>query len=299
MIQIDNTISIQKTIDLLNTEEETVIYLKNGVYKEKLYVNKPNIKFLGESRNGVIIEWNDASDTLKRDGSQETYGTTGSATITISEKAIRFQAENITFLNSFDYEKSNFKNKQAVALKNEADMSIFKNCNFIGRQDTLYADIGRQYYYECYIEGHIDFIFGGAQAYFENCEIFSKDKKEEEINGYITAASTKETESYGFIFDKCIFFSDARENTVYLGRPWHPGKRSGHNPSVVIINSNLGKHIKEEGWTSMSGFSPMDARFYEYSNKGIGVKESIKRRTLSTDEAKKINKELLFKDWKI
>ena len=159
MFQLDNTMSIQKIINSIDSKERTVIYLKNGIYKEKLYINKPNIKLLGESKNDVIIEWDDASDTIKRDGSQETYGTAGSASVTIFPEAVGFQAENITFLNSFDYNRSNFKNKQAVALKNDADMSEFRNCNFLGNQDTLYANTGRQYYFECYIEGHVDFIF--------------------------------------------------------------------------------------------------------------------------------------------
>ena len=178
-------------------------------------------------------------------------------------------------------------------------MSEFRNCNFLGNQDTLYANTGRQYYFECYIEGHVDFIFGAAQAYFEKCEIFSKDKKDEKVNGYVTAAATKETEELGFIFNACNFVSDAKANTVYLGRPWHPGKRPGHNPSVIIMNSDLGKHINNEGWTVMSGFLPEDARFYEYSNTGIGAKENIKRRVLSKEEAQKITKEKLFKDWKV
>lgn len=299
MFQLDDTMSIQKIINSIDSKERTVIYLKNGIYKEKLYINKPNIKLLGESKNGVIIEWDDASDTIKRDGSQETYGTAGSASVTIFPEAVGFQAENITFLNSFDYNRSNFKNKQAVALKNDADMSEFRNCNFLGNQDTLYANTGRQYYFECYIEGHVDFIFGAAQAYFEKCEIFSKDKKDEKVNGYVTAASTKETEELGFIFNACNFVSDAKANTVYLGRPWHPGKRPGHNPSVIIMNSDLGKHVNNEGWTVMSGFLPEDARFYEYSNTGIGAKENIKRRVLSKEEAQKITKEKLFKDWKV
>lgn len=65
------------------------------------------------------------------------------------------------------------------------------------------------------------------------------------------------------------------------------------------MNSDLGKHINNEGWTVMSGFLPEDARFYEYSNTGIGAKENIKRRVLSKEEAQKITKEKLFKDWKV
>ena len=101
MIVIDNTVSIQETIDNCS-EKEIEIYLKKGIYNEKLYINKANVKLYGEDKEEVIIQWDDASDTVKRDGSDGTYGTTGSATVTILSEAIGFKAKNITFKNSFD-----------------------------------------------------------------------------------------------------------------------------------------------------------------------------------------------------
>ena len=41
MFQLDDTMSIQKIINSIDSKERTVIYLKNGIYKEKLYINKP------------------------------------------------------------------------------------------------------------------------------------------------------------------------------------------------------------------------------------------------------------------
>ena len=53
---------------------------------------------------------------------------------------------------------------QAVAAAVRADRAIFKHCRFLGHQDTLFADYGRQYYVDSYIEGGVDFIFGNATA---------------------------------------------------------------------------------------------------------------------------------------
>ena len=61
-----------------------------------------------------------------------------------------------------------------------SDRTEFRNCRFLGWQDTLYAAAGRQYYQDCYIAGHVDFIFGNAAAVFDHCEIHSK------ADGYLT-----------------------------------------------------------------------------------------------------------------
>lgn len=296
IIQIDDTQSLQNVINNIDQQQAT-IYLKNGTYREKVVVNKPNITLIGEERGKVILVWDDASGTIRRDDPEKTYGTSGSASVTLTTNAKGFKAERIVFKNSFDYPNSDLKNKQAVALKNDADMSSFEDCDFLGYQDTLYANKGRQYYKNSYIEGNVDFIFGGAQAYFENCDIFSIAR--ENGGGYVMAPSTLEVEDAGYVFDNCNFTSNAKDNTIFLGRPWHPGKKDGYNPSAIIKNSKLNSHIKEVAWDQMSGFSPDDARFYEYNNQGEGVKKNSNRRILNQNDLEKYTKKSLFKDWDI
>ncbi|MDQ0063000.1 pectin methylesterase-like acyl-CoA thioesterase [Paenibacillus harenae] len=62
---------------------------------------------------------------------------------------------------------------QAVALYANADRLIARDVSLLGHQDTLYANNGRHYYVDSYIEGTVDFIFGNATAVFENSEIHS------------------------------------------------------------------------------------------------------------------------------
>ncbi|WP_293723018.1 pectinesterase family protein [uncultured Cetobacterium sp.] len=296
LIQIDDSYSLQNVINNIQQEQAT-IYLKNGIYREKIVIDKPNITLIGEERGKVILVWDDASGTIMRENSEKTYGTTGSASVTITENGKGFTAKKIVFKNEFDYPNSDLKNKQAVALKNDADQSYFEECDFLGFQDTLYANRGRQYYRDSYIEGNVDFIFGGAHAYFENCEIYSIPR--ETGVGYVMAPSTLETEEIGYIFDNCNFVSDGEKNTIFIGRPWHPGKREGYNPSAVVMNSNLGGHIRDLGWDSMSGFSPDDARFFEYNNRGEGNILNSKRRLLEEKNLESYSKKSIFKDWDI
>lgn len=162
----------------------------------------------------------------------EPMGTSGSASCYIYGDD--FYAENITFSNTAG------PVGQAVAALIDSDRAIFYRCTFKGFQDTLYPygkerDI-RQYYKECHIEGSVDFIFGWATAYFDNCTIHSKAK------GYIAAPATRQETSYGFVFNHCKLTADEAVEKVYLGRPWREYGRA------VYINCDMAAHIHPDGW---------------------------------------------------
>lgn len=253
-------ISVQEAIMAVPDfrKEQTVIFIHNGTYKEKIILpdSKTNVLLLGESAAGTILTFDDFAQKPNRFG--EEMGTTGSSSFFVFGSD--FSARNITFANTAG------PVGQAVAIRVTGDRAQFQNCRFMGFQDTLYAhgENSRQYYKDCYIEGTTDFIFGWATAVFENCEIYSK------IGGhYITAASTNEGQPFGFVFIHCILTGDAPENTVYLGRPWRDGAQT------VFINSEMGKHIKKEGWHNWNKPHAESTSFYaEWGSTGSGANNS-------------------------
>ena len=262
-----NFTTVQAAINSVpsNSQTRTNIYIKNGVYKEKINISssKINVSLIGQSKAGTILTYNDAASTKTSSGG--TLGTTGSASVTIAGAG--FQAENITFENSYD-EVAN-GSSQAVAVLAKADKMIFKGCSFKGNQDTLYAngDACRQYYYNCYIEGDVDFIFGSANAVFDSCEIFSLNRS----GGCVTAPSTKATQK-GYLIYKCKLTSSAGPKTIYLGRPWIPSSGTVQTtPKVLYRECELGSHIADAGWTVMSGYDPANFEMWEYQNIGAGA----------------------------
>ncbi|ADQ05621.1 Pectinesterase [Caldicellulosiruptor owensensis OL] len=308
---IVNGVKIFKTVQAAvnsvpsNNTKRVIIFIKSGRYYEKITINSPNISLIGEDPFTTILTYDVAAGTPKPDGSG-TYGTSGSASVTINSGAINFTAENITFENAFD-ENQPISSKQAVAVRSLADKMVFKNCRFIGNQDTLYADAGRQYFKNCYIEGDVDFIFGAAQAVFENSTIFSVDRPGITPKGYITAASTRKSDNFGFLFVNCKFLSNVTvANSVYLGRPWHPSADLNRWVNVVIRESYLGDHINDYGWTSMSStdssgntiwFYPQNERFYEYKNYGPGAKINEYRPQLDDVMAQVYTKQNVLDGW--
>ncbi|WP_167615913.1 pectinesterase family protein [Maribellus sediminis] len=277
--------TVQEAIDAVPDfrKNRTTIFIKAGVYKEKLVLaaSKTNVTFIGEDLEKTILTYDDFASKKNRFG--EEMGTTGSTSFYIFGDG--FIAENITFENSAG------RVGQAVAVRVDGDMVAFKNCRFLGNQDTLYphGEKSRQYYLNCYIEGTVDFIFGWSTAVFNKCTIFCKD------HGYVTAPSTLEETEYGFVFLNCKISGDAPEHSFYLGRPWRPYGKS------VFILCELGGHIKPEGWHNWGDPNKeKTAYFAEYKNTGPGA--AARKRVewaheLSNVEAEKYTPETILGEW--
>lgn len=232
--------------------KRTTILVRKGEYKERVIIPecKINISLIGEE-GAIITDDNYAS---KKNIFGDEMSTSGSSTVYIY--APDFYAENITFANTAG------RVGQAVACFVDGDRAYFKNCRFLGNQDTLYTygKESRQYYENCYIEGTVDFIFGWSTALFKNCEIRSLG------NGYVTAPSTDQGKPYGYVFWKCRLTADAEADKVYLSRPWRPYAQA------VYIQCELGKHIVPEGWNNWGKASNEKTAFYaEYQSTGEGA----------------------------
>ncbi|HNP01132.1 MAG TPA: pectinesterase family protein, partial [Ferruginibacter sp.] len=251
------------------------LYIKNGVYNEKIELPATNtdVTFIGESVDKTIISFNDYSGRGK-------LTTFTSFTAKISGN--RFRAENISFVNTAG------PVGQALALYVDADKALFKNCKFLGNQDTIFAsgETARQLFIGCYIEGTTDFIFGAATAVFQQCTIRAK------ANSYITAASTTPGKKYGFVFLDCRIITDSSVNNVFLGRPWRAHART------VFIRCELPKAIASEGWNNWGNAENEKTTFYaEYKNSGEGSVMSKRVgwiKMLSDQEAKDYELEKIF-----
>lgn len=197
-----------------------VIYVKKGVYKEKLIIPSwlTNITICGEDRDNTIITWDDhANIKMPVGGLDSEAAVKGKPMGTFRTYTLKVQGSYIT-LKDITIENNAAKLGQAVALHTEGDHILVQNCRLLGNQDTVYTGVGgtRVAFYDCYIEGTTDFIFGPSIAWFQNCEIHSK------ANSYITAASTPAGQKYGYVFYKCRLTADKDVDKVYLGRPWRP-----------------------------------------------------------------------------
>lgn len=258
-----DVVSVQEAFDMaMSMDGHVEIYIKNGIYNEKVKLERNDVTIIGENSVNTVLTYKDHANMTLADGSR--MGTLKSASVTINGDNIVIK--NLTVENRAG---NGVDSGQAVALNVTGDRISVLDCRLLGCQDTLFVGPGpeckqdtelemsedenvvvaRMYFKNCYIEGDVDFIFGGACAYFENCEIFSRYNITEDdarcngqVKGYATAACTWRDNKYGFVFDKCDFTGDCPENTVYLGRPWRIFAKT------VLLKCNIGRHIKTVGW---------------------------------------------------
>ncbi|GAA4495444.1 hypothetical protein GCM10023172_07170 [Hymenobacter ginsengisoli] len=228
------------------------VYIKDGIYSEKVTVpaTKPFVQLVGQSVANTILTWHD--DNKTPDGKGGTLGTGGSGSIVVN--ATDFSALNMTFANSFG------NGSQAVAVSLYADRGAFKNCRFMGNQDTLLTyerngEVSRHYFRDCYIDGNVDFIFGNAIAIFDNCTIYAKARMGNATTSYITAANTPAMQTYGYLFRNARL-PDNGTTPYYLGRPWQNAARFSeaagtlaHN-KVVFLHARLGPQVLPTGWAT-------------------------------------------------
>jgi len=225
------------------------IAIRPGVYHERVKIpqDRPRVSLigLGDDPSAVVITYSMSAAAAG--------GTFFSAVVEVQSEG--FEAANLTIQNSFG------PGSQAVALMIYSDRAIVHDVRLLGWQDTLYAAAGRQYYEKCYIEGAVDFIFGDAQAVFENSEIHSVG------DGYIAAESRKTPDgSQGFMFNKCKLTEGKVEKGVFLGRPWRPYSR------VIYLDCWMDKHIRAQGWDNWSdAANEKTAWFGEYHSTGPGA----------------------------
>lgn len=255
--------SIQQALDhapQAGAPYRTIIEIVPGTYHERINVtrNRPRITLLGlgKSPEDVVIT---NSMNAKQAG-----GTFFTETAQINGD--QFEADNITFENSAG------PTGQAVAAAVRSDRSIFKHCRFLGDQDTLFADFGRQYYVDSFIAGGVDFIFGNAAA------VFDHDVISEIRNGEITAQSRMSPEqTTGCVINNSRITHDpispppgkAAGTGFGLGRPWRAYAR------VVAMNTELPADLNPAGW---SAWNPRDttttAYYAEFHNTGPGANTS-------------------------
>jgi pectinesterase len=268
-----------------NDPKRVIVHIKPGTYQGQILLpaSKTNVTFEGDAADRTILTYALNQNEPVPAGQSPRYR--GAA---VALLASDFRAENITFQNTSG------DHGQAMALRLDGDRAVIRHCRMLGWQDTLLCWTGRHYFKDCYIEGRVDFIYGGATAVFRDCEIHSKN------GGHITAASTPQDHPFGFVFYDCKLTGDAVPwastqpatqpakvaPKADLGRPWRPFA------SVTFINCEMGDHIKPEGWSNWRNRqNEKTARYAEYNSTGPGADPDQRApwsKQLSKDEAARI-----------
>ncbi|XP_050245281.1 probable pectinesterase/pectinesterase inhibitor 51 [Quercus robur] len=248
-----------------------VIRIKEGVYEEtvKVPLEKKNVVFLGDGMGKTVI-------TGSLNVGQPGITTSTSATVAVLGDG--FMASGLTIQNT-----AGPNAHQAVAFRSSSDLSVIENCEFLGNQDTLFAQSLRQFYKSCRIQGNVDFIFGGSASFFQDCHILlaprQVDPEKGESNTVTAHARLDPAQSTGFVFQNCLingteeyvklYQSNPKVHKNFLGRPWKEYSRT------VFIQCNLEALISPLGWLPWNGDFALKTLYYgESGNSGPGFTPS-------------------------
>ena len=249
-----------------------------GVYREKLVCEKQDITLIGAGMESTRIVWGDGGSLPHPDGRP---------THTFRSYTAFFSGEQLT-VEDLTIENDAGPGSavgQAVAAYVDSARAVFRRVKLLGNQDTLFCAplpekerekdgfLGprtfaprratAQYYQNCEIAGDIDFIFGGADALFEQCTLRTVDNHIP--HSYITAPSGP-ADGLGFVFWDCDFVSDCPAGSIYLGRPWRPTGKT------AVLDCRLGAHISPEGFIGWNDRTDTDlAQFVEAGSSGEGA----------------------------
>jgi pectinesterase len=228
-----------------------VILVKRGTYRERIYVQRErgNILVRGEDAAGTVITFDQHANLIGPDG--KPIGTYRTPTVQVDGDGMIW--EDLTLANSAG------PVGQALALRADGDRLVFRRCRFLGWQDTILVNRGRHYFEDCYIEGTVDFIFGGATVYFSRCHLHQlKD-------GYVTAASTPDGVEHGLVFADCRL-TGADGVKSFLGRPWRNYART------IFLRTEMSAVVRPAGWDNWGKPSAERTTFYaEYGSTGPGA----------------------------
>jgi pectinesterase len=245
-----------------------VVLVKPGTYKERIHVQRErgNMLVLGEDAEKTVITYDLNANLPGPDG--KIIGTFRTPTLWIDGDGMIW--DNLTIANSAG------PVGQALALRVDGDRVIFRRCRFLGWQDTILTTRGRQYFTDCYIEGHVDFIFGGATAFFDHCHIHAlKD-------GFLTAASTPQGEAHGYVFADCRVTGGDGVKT-HLGRPWRIYAQT------VFLRTEMSAVVRPEGWHNWNKpEAEKTTRYAEFGSTGPGAEPAARvkwAKQLTADEA--------------
>ncbi len=265
--------------------EPWIILVKKGDYVEHVSIpaSKPFIHLIGQDKRNTSIRMKQnvggKPNGTEKPGKvaywdysvhnpEAKNGAKGFAVVVV--EAPHFYTEGISYINDWGVESSN--GPQALAMRSNADCGAFNDCNFRSFQDTWYtvsADTARHYVKDCYIEGAVDYFYGGGDVLAENCTFYNVR------SGSVIVAPSHKDAKYGYAFVNCLVDGtpEAADGKLKLGRPWH------NSPKVAYINTTFRIPVADEGWNDMGAIPAWFAEYNSHDATGAPLDLSKRKTT--------------------
>ncbi len=266
--------TVQAALDhvMKNAGRDTpvTINIRNGTYPELLFLRgKNNVTLVGESRDGVVIQYRNFDGLNTGSGGSQSVGSgspNGGRSVFLIETSDLLTLDTLTIRNTMLRSPTASSQAETLYFNNDAGRLIAKRATFLSEQDTVQLK-GYSWFFNSLIAGNVDFIWGNNRvALFENSEIRSVgDTTSTTSGGYVVQARTITAADKGFVFlDSRLthgpgpgpLAGDVPTGAVaatYLERG--PGGNASFD-NVAYVNCQMDSHVIPIGWAYNTNGQP-------------------------------------------
>jgi pectinesterase len=171
-----NFTSIQSAINSLprDNPHKTIILIRNGTYREKIFITRSNLVLVGEDRDSTRI----VIAELRKNWVQEHRSDWGAAVVNIDSTVTDLTIANLTVHNN--YGSLYGDNDHQFAIWGKGTRIILLYCNVVadgGDTVSLWNEKDGMYYHSnCYFEGWVDYVCPRGWCYITDSRFYGHNK---------------------------------------------------------------------------------------------------------------------------
>lgn len=158
-----------------NNNNYAIIYIKNGVYNEQLFIEKNNIAFIGENRDSVLIIY----AVLRKNWRENHESDYGASVVNIKNNVSDLFFHNLTIYNNYGTLFGDNDHQFAIRGGEGVTRIIITDCNIKadgGDTVSLWNTKDGMYYHKnCYFEGYVDYVCPRGFCYIEDSKFYGRN----------------------------------------------------------------------------------------------------------------------------
>lgn len=166
--------TIQEALNSITPElkGQVTIYIKNGIYNEKIFIEKSNVALVGENKELTKIIYAE----LRRNWRENNPDDYGSSVINIKNDVTDILFSSLTIYNNYGSIYDDHDHAFAIRAGEGVTRVIIDDCKIIsdgGDTVSLWnTDDGMYYHSNCYFEGWVDYVCPRGYCYIENSDFY-------------------------------------------------------------------------------------------------------------------------------
>jgi pectinesterase len=155
-----------------NHKNYFTVFIKDGIYNEKIFIEQSNLILCGESRENTIIEFAELRKNWKLNHDDD-YG---ASVVNIKKDVTDIAFKSLTIINNYGRVYGDHDHAFAIRGFDGVTRIILDDCSVIsygGDTVSLWNKVDGMYYHNnCYFEGWVDYVCPRGYCLIENSKFY-------------------------------------------------------------------------------------------------------------------------------